>query len=41
MIDGVSVAVNFVEGLVRAGLGTSKICAYAQPNIKQPQGALT
>lgn len=41
VIDGVSVAVNFVEGLVRAGLGTSKICAYAQPNIKQPQGALT
>lgn len=41
VIDGVSVAVNFVAGLVRAGLGTSKICAYAPLNTKQPQGALT
>jgi allantoin racemase len=34
VIDGVSVAVKFVEGLAAAGLGTSKICAYAQPNAK-------
>lgn len=34
VIDGVSVAVKFVEALATAGLGTSKICAYAQPNEK-------
>ena len=32
--DGVTVAVKFVEGLAAAVLGTSKICAYAQPNAK-------
>lgn len=34
VIDGVAVAVKFVEGLISAGLSTSKICAYAQPNPK-------
>lgn len=34
VIDGVSVAVKFVEGLASIGLGTSKVCAYAQPNSK-------
>ena len=34
VIDGVTVAVKFVEGLAAVGLGTSKICAYAQPNQK-------
>ena len=34
VIDGVTVAVKFVEGLAAAGLGTSKICAYARPNEK-------
>lgn len=34
VIDGVTVAVKFVEGLASVGLGTSKICAYAQPNQK-------
>ncbi len=34
VIDGVAVAVKFVEGLVSVGLGTSKVCAYAQPNSK-------
>jgi allantoin racemase len=29
VIDGVSVAVTMAEGLVRAGLRTSKICTYA------------
>jgi allantoin racemase len=40
VIDGVTVAVKFVEGLVAAGLGTSKICAYARPIIKQPEEVL-
>ena len=40
VIDGVSVAVKFVEGLAAAGLGTSKINAYAHPIVKQPEEAL-
>lgn len=34
VIDGVSVAVKFIEGLIAAGLNTSKVCAYARPNPK-------
>lgn len=41
VIDGVSVAVKMVEALVGAGLGTSKICAYAQPHVRQEEEAFT
>lgn len=34
VIDGVSVATRMIEALVGAGLKTSKINAYAYPNIK-------
>lgn len=34
VIDGVTVAVKFVEGLAAAGLGTSKINGYSYPNAK-------
>lgn len=36
VIDGVSVAVNWIASLVRTGLKTSKVCSYASPlSIKE------
>ena len=34
VIDGVTVAANFVEALIAAGLKTSKVGGYAFPNSK-------
>ena len=38
VIDGVSVAVKFAEGLAGLGLGTSKAGDYAQPLPKSYAG---
>jgi allantoin racemase len=40
VIDGVTVALKFVEGLAACGLGTSKINAYAHPISKQSEEVL-
>lgn len=40
VIDGVSAAVVVAEGLVRLGLGTSKLCDYAAPLPKAYTGTL-
>jgi allantoin racemase len=40
VIDGVSAAVAAVEGLVRLGLGTSRVGEYAVPPQKAYTGAL-